>query len=327
MVVAILFTKATGLQFDVGQAHMDIVKAALPEAEVVMAETPEELKEKGIDPDILITWITGGGHFTAEEYCLGCKNLKWIHGLSAGVEGVTYSPLADKPGLRLTNAKGIHGIPISEHVLGFMLHHARELGRIKENQKTGEWKRFVPDELYGHTVSILGMGSIASAVAKRAKAFGMTVLGVKRTVVPLENVDEVLPESKMDEAIARADYLVMLLPATPETKGTMSRERFDMMKDGAFFINVGRGVTVDTDALLEALNSGKISGAALDAVDPEPLPADHPLWSMDNVILSPHMSAESPRYMERAFRVFADNVPFFLSGEAMPTEIDLKKKY
>lgn len=327
MVVAILYTKATGLQFDVGQTHMNIVKAAMPDAEVVMAETPDELRAKGIDPDILITWVTGGGHFTAEEYCLECKNLKWIHGLSAGVEGVALSALADKPGLRLTNAKGIHGIPISEHVLGFMLYYARELGQIKANQQVGEWKRFVPNELYGHTVSILGMGSIASAVAKRAKAFGMTVVGVKRTVTPLENVDEVLPESRMDEAIARADYLVMLLPATPQTKGAMSRERFAMMKDGAFFINVGRGVTVDTDALVDALRSGKLSGAALDALDPEPLPVGHPLWEMDNVFLSPHMSAESPRYMERAFQVFADNVPYFLDGKPMPTEIDLEKKY
>lgn len=327
MVVAILFTKVTGLQFDVGQLHMDIVKAALPDAEVVMAETPEELEARGIDPDILITWVTGGGHFTAEQFCLESKNLKWIHGLSAGVEGVTFSPLADKPGLRLTNSKGIHGIPISEHVLGFMLYQARGFGRIKAHQNAKEWARFVPNELYGHTLTILGMGSIASAVAKRAKAFGMTVLGVKRTVTPLENVDEVLPESRMDEAIARADYLVMLLPATPETKGTMNRERFAMMKDGAFFVNVGRGVTVDTDALVDALKSGKLSGAALDALDPEPLPADHPLWEMDNVFLSPHMSAETPRYMERAFHVFADNVPYFLQGETMPTEIDLKKKY
>lgn len=327
MTVAILYTKKTGLQFDVGQQHVDIVQAALPDATVVMAETPEEFAARCIDPDILITWVTGGGHFTAEEYCLSCKNLKWIHGLSAGVEGVTYSALADKPGLHLTNAKGIHGIPISEHVLGFMLYHARALGRIKENMKTEGWNRFVPQELYGHTLTILGMGSIASAVAKRAKAFGMTVLGVKRTVVPLENVDEVLPETKMDEAITRADYLVMLLPATPETQGTMDRRRFALMKDGAFFINVGRGQTVDTDALVEALQSGKLSGAALDAVAPEPLPAGHPLWTMDNVIVSPHMSAETPRYMERAFQVFADNVPYFLKGEKMPTEIDLQKKY
>lgn len=327
MIAAILYSQKTGLQFDVNQTHADMVQAALPEAQVVMAETPEELKARGIDPDILITWVTGGGLFTAVDFCLESKNLKWVHGLSAGVEGITMTPVSGRPGLRLTNAKGIHGIPISEHVLGFMLSHARGFDQIKANQKAGEWARFVPTELYGHTLTILGMGSIASAVAKRAKAFGMTVLGVKRTVTPLENVDEVLPESRMDEAIARADYLVMLLPATPETAGIMSRERFARMKDGAFFINVGRGVTVDTDALVEALQSGKLSGAALDALDPEPLPPGHPLWKMDNVLISPHMSAETPRYMDRAFQVFADNVPYFLRGEQMPTEIDLARKY
>mgnify|MGYP002643857305 CR=1 FL=1 len=327
MVVAILFTKSTGLQFEIDKRHLEMVKAVLPDAEVILAETPEELQARDIDPDILITWVTGGGHFTAEQFCRESRNLKWIHGLSAGVEGVTLSSLANRPGLRLTNAKGIHGIPISEHVLGFLLWHARQLDQIRVNQRSQLWKRFVPDELYGHTLSILGMGSIASAVAKRAKAFGMTVLGVKRTVTPLENVDEVLPENRMDEAIARADYLVMLLPSTPETQNTMDCRRFALMKDGAFFINVGRGATVDTNALVDALNSGKLSGAALDALDPEPLPAGHPLWDMDNVLISPHMSAESPRYMDRAFAVFADNASFFLRGEHMPTEIDLTRKY
>lgn len=329
MVAAILYSKAQGLQFDVTEFHADIVRKALPEAQVYLAETPGELEAQGVDPDILITWVTGGGMFpqASVDFCLKSKNLKWIHGLSAGVEGVTYTPLCDKPGLRLTNSKGIHGIPISEHVLGFMLYHARQLGRIKANQQAGTWTRFIPTELYGHTLTILGMGSIASAVAKRAKAFGMTVIGVKRTVIPLENVDEVLSEDRMDEAIARADYLVDLLPATPATAKTMDARRFALMKEGAYFINAGRGMTVDTDALVEALQSGKLSGAALDALDPEPLPAGHPLWAMENVLLSPHMSAETPRYMERAFQVFADNVPSYLRGEKMPTEIDLAKKY
>ena len=327
MVVAILFTKATGLQFDVGEEHVKLVQNALPDAEVYLVESTQELISRGIDPDILITWITGGGHFNAVDFCCQSKNLKWIHGLSAGVEGVTQSPVAQIPGLRVTNSKGIHGIPISEHVMAFLLYQTRGLGRIKANQAAGNWERFVPDELYGKTMCILGMGSIAKAVAQRAKAFSMTVVGVKRTVVDIPNVDEVLPESRMDEAIARADVLVMLLPATTETYKTMDARRFALMKDGAYFVNVGRGSTVDTDALCSALEQGKLSGAALDAMDPEPLSPDSPLWKMDNVIISPHMSAESPRYMERAFQVFADNVPAFLSGEPMPTEIDLKRQY
>lgn len=329
MIVAILYTKALGLQFDVGELHINIVRKALPKAEVYMAETAGELEERGIDPDILITWVTGGGVFPQEsiDFCVRSKNLKWLHGLSAGVEGVTYSAVCDRENLRLTNAKGIHGIPISEHIIGFMLYHAREIGRMTKNQRAGLWDRFIPAELYGHTLTILGMGSIASAIAVRAKAFGMTVLGVKRTVVPLENVAEVLPESKMDEAIARADYLVNLLPATPDTLGTMDARRFAMMKSDAFFINAGRGTTVDTEALVDALRSGKLSGAALDTMNPEPLPANHPFWKMENVIISPHISAETPRYMERAFEVFAENVPYYLNGEKMSTEIDLTKKY
>lgn len=327
MVVAILFTKTTGLQFDVGQKHVQLVYNTLPDAEVYLVESTQELMDQGIDPDILITWTTGGGHFNAADFCCQSKNLKWIHGLSAGVEGVTQSPVAKISGLRVTNSKGIHGIPISEHVMAFLLYHMRGLSRIKANQANGNWNRFVPEELYGKTITILGMGSIAGAIAQRAKAFSMKVIGVKRTVVDLPNVDEVLPESRMDEAIAQADVLVMLLPATSETQNIMNARRFALMKDGAYFINVGRGSTVDTNALYSALENGRLSGAALDALDPEPLPSNNPLWKMDHVIISPHMSAESPRYMERAFQVFADNVPAFLSGTPMPTEIDLNRQY
>lgn len=327
MIVAILFSKATGLQFEVSQKHVQLVRNALPSAEIYLVESTQELVERSIDPDILITWITGGGHFNAADFCCQSKNLKWIHGLSAGVEGVTQSPAAKIPGLRVTNSKGIHGIPISEHVMAFLLYHMRGLGRIKANQTAGNWSRFIPDELYGKTIVILGMGSIAKAIAQRAKAFSMKVVGVKRTVVDIPNVDEVLPESRMDEAIAQANILVMLLPATPETQKIMDARRFALMKDGAYFINVGRGSTVDTDALCSALEQGKLSGAALDALEPEPLPSDSPLWKMNNVIISPHMSAESPCYMDRAFQVFADNVPAFLAGTPMPTEIDLNRQY
>jgi len=209
--------------------------------------------------------------------------------------------------------------------MGFMINHYRGLSRNLTSQAARLWERFMPDELYGKTVTILGMGSIATDVAKRAKAFGMTVIGVKRTVSANEYVDEILPSDRMDEAISRADTLVMLLPATNETNNIMDAGKFSLMKDGAFFINVSRASTVDTDALMVALRSGKLSGAALDVYDPEPLPVGHPLWDMDNVFICPHMSAISPHYLERAFKVFQENVPYFLKGERLPTQIDIEK--
>ena len=324
MDVAIPVIELPGVGTDIGESHVGMVRQALPDARVFLTRNAEEMAAQGVDPTVMIVWATGG-HFNATEYCMASKNLKWIHALSAGVEGITRTAVASIPGLILTNSKGIHGIPISEHVMGFMINHYRGLSRNLTSQAARLWERFMPDELYGKTVTILGMGSIATDVAKRAKAFGMTVIGVKRTVSANEYVDEILPSDRMDEAISRADTLVMLLPATNETNNIMDAGKFSLMKDGAFFINVSRASTVDTDALMVALRSGKLSGAALDVYDPEPLPVGHPLWDMDNVFICPHMSAISPHYLERAFKVFQENVPYFLKGERLPTQIDIEK--
>lgn len=327
MKIAIIYEFSERIGIPVTEKHVDIVRRAMPEAEVRMASGCQELIDAGFDADILICWVTGGGLCIVEDYCRWSKNLKWIHGLSAGVEGVTETSIADISGLRLTNAKGIHGIPISETVMGYLVSTMRMLPAVRENQKKHEWIRLIPEEMFGKTVAILGIGSIGQAIAKRCKAFDMTVLGVKRSPAELPCVDEVLTEDRMDEAIARADIVVMVLPATGATHKIFGAEKFALMKEGALFVNVGRGQTVDTDALTEALATGHLGGAMLDALDPEPLPGDHPLWDMDNVVISPHMSAQSMLYMDRAFEVFADNAPCFLRGEKMPTEIDLVKKY
>lgn len=325
MKVAIIYDFSDRIGIPVTEKHVEIVRRAMPDAEIRRASSGQELIEQGFDADILICWVTGGGLCIVEEYCRWSRNLKWIHGLSAGVEGVTQTSIATILGLRLTNAKGIHGIPISETVMGYLVSTMRRLPEVRNNQRSHEWVRLIPDEMYGKTVTILGIGSIGQAIAKRCKAFDMTVLGVKRSPAEIPFVDEVLLEEHMDEAIARADVVVMVLPATGATNKIFGAEKFALMKDGALFVNVGRGQTVDTDALVEALQTRHLGGAMLDALDPEPLPVDHPLWDMDNVLISPHMSAQSMLYMDRAFEVFADNVPYFLRGEIMPTEIDLER--
>ena len=309
----------------VNENHIRIVREALPEARIFFTQGTKEAMSKGIDPTILITRATIGDHDIQVDYCMNLKNLRWIHALSAGVEAITSTAIATIPGLILSNSRGIHGIPMSEHVLGFIINHYRGLARNRINQAAHVWERYVPEEIYGKTLCILGMGSIAADVAKRAKAFGMTVLGVKRTVTAIENVDEVFPSDRMDEAIARADTVLMLLPATNDTKKIMDANKFGTMKDGAFFINVSRASTTDTEAMIAALKSGKLAGAALDVYDTEPLPADHPLWDIENVEISPHVSAQSPHYMQRAFELFRDIVPYFLRGERLPTQVDIDK--
>lgn len=155
----------------------------------------------------------------------------------------------------------------------------------------------------------------------------MTVYGIKRHVESVEYVDQVYSESQLSSVLQLSDFVVMLLPANDTTYHFMNEERFSMMKPGSYFINVGRGQTVNEHALISALQSGHLAGAALDVADPEPIPAENPLWQMDNVLITPHVAADTPRYMDRAFGVFQANVPHFLAGEAMISEVDLDAKY
>ena len=323
MKIAVIYTRTHSTKMRVTSDHIEVVRSAASGAEVRFSENQEELIAAGFDADILICWATVG-LFVCEDYCNFSTNLKWIHALSAGVEGLTATEIVKKPGLRLTNARGIHGIPISETVIGYILGVTRELSRIRENQSKHLWQSFTPDEIFGKTIGILGAGSIGGEIAKRCKAFGMTVLGVRRTAKETPNFDIVYPVEEMDAVIAVSDFVVMLMPASPETERMFSKEKIALMKKNARFINVGRGMTVDNDALSDALHEQRIQGAMLDTFVTEPLPANHPIWDLENVFLSPHMSASTPLYMDRAFRVFAQNMSAYLAGKSMPTEILLQ---
>jgi len=323
MKIAVIYARTHSTKMSVTSDHINIVRSAASGAEVRFSENQDELIAAGFDADVLVCWATGG-LYVCEDYCKFSTKLKWVHALSAGVEGFTITEIAKKPGIRLTNSKGIHGIPISETVIGYILGVTRELPRARENQLKHLWQSFTPDEVFGKTIGILGAGSIGGEIAKRCKAFGMTVLGVRRTAKDTPFFDKVYPVEEMDAVITVSDFVVMLMPSTPETGKIFSKDKISLMKKNARFINVGRGMTVDNDALADALRERRIQGAMLDAFVVEPLPADHPLWDLDNVLISPHMSASTPLYMERAFRSFAQNMSAFLAGEPMPTEIFLQ---
>lgn len=324
MKVAIIFDGNGPMS--IGEGHVKQVQRAWPGAEVRFAPTGRDLMDAGFDADVLICWATGG-RFSAREYCRYCSNLKWIHCLSAGVEGLMDTTVPDRSGLRVSCAKGIHGIPMSNHVMGYILSFLRRFPEFSRLQREKRWERPMPDDAEGKVLTIIGMGSIGTAVARAAKAFNMTVYGVKRRVDPQEYVDKVCPESELDELLAQSDFVVILLPASPVTTNFMSAERFARMKKGSYFINVGRGQTVDEAALIDALQTGHLAGAALDVANPEPIAPESPLWEMENVIITPHVAADTPKYMERALDVFAKNVPLFLKGEPMVSEIDLEARY
>ena len=310
MKVAIIFDGKGPMA--ITDTHIAQVQTALPDAEVKLSSSSQAL----ID-----------AHFIAEDYCQYASNLKWIHGLASGVEGLLSSSVANLPGIRITSSKGIHGIPMSNHVMGYILAFLRRFPEFWSNQTEQKWVRPMPDEATGKVLTIIGLGNIGKSIAKVAKAFDMTVYGVKRHISSVEYVDRVYSEEQLPSVLGLSDFVIMLLPANDSTYHFMNQERFSMMKPGSYFINVGRGQTVDESALLSALQSGLLAGAALDVADPEPIPAHNPLWRMSNVLITPHVAADSPRYMDRAFGVFQTNVPHFLTGESMQSEVDLEARY
>lgn len=312
--IAILFQTNDKTPMVIEEKHLAMLRDHNPDGEIRLFETEEEMLASDFDAEILVAW----GLLTPNTYCNRCANLKWIQGISAGMEGIMALDKANE--LAVTKMAGIHGAPMSETTMCYILSFLRAFPQLQIHQRKHYWKKPehpVPTEAVGKTVAILGMGAIGSDVARKCKAFDMKVIGCKRTPTPMEYVDEMYSTADMEKVLKQADFVVCLIPHSPESEKTFGAEQFAMMKDTAVFINIGRGAVVDTDAMVEALKNGVIAGAALDALDPEPLPEDHPLWDMENVIVTPHYSASSPYYMDRAFLVICDNLDRYLKGEPL----------
>lgn len=309
----------------VRQDHLDQLSAACPEAEIRFALEPQELIDAGFRAEILICWATGG-KFSCGPYCAFDQELKWIHCLSSGTEGLMADPVVERPGLLVTCSKGIHGIPMANHVMGFILSFLRRFPELGVNQRAHQWQRPMPDEATGKQICIIGMGNIGREVARVAQAFGMRVVGIRRTQAPVEFVNEIRPTEDLDQVLAQSDFTIMLLPINEQTRGFMTAQRFAAMKKGSVFINVGRGQTVDEQALVESLQSGHLGGAALDAFSTEPLSENSPLWDLPNVIITPHLAADTPAYMSRAFGLAAQNLPLYLAQKPLVSQVDLKDR-
>ncbi|HLB22672.1 MAG TPA: D-2-hydroxyacid dehydrogenase [Dehalococcoidia bacterium] len=255
--------------------------------------------------------------------------LKWIQLTSAGADRLLGSGFIQQ-GVTVTTVSGLHATPIGEFILQSILLIAKKAPQYMRSQARHEWSRFMPRELYGATIGIVGIGNIGAEAGRLAKAFGCRVIATKRSVTKPESTpyaDEIMPAPELPRLLAESDYVVLSMPLTPETRGMIGEAELRAMKPTAALINIARGPVVVQEALIRALREGWIAAAALDVFDKEPLPADSPLWDMENVIISPHISGGTEIYNVRAVEIFAENLRRYLGGQPLRNIVDPARGY
>ncbi|MGC4191357.1 MAG: D-2-hydroxyacid dehydrogenase [Thermomicrobiales bacterium] len=304
----------------------DRLKATFPAIEVVMPSRDEAASALA-DADMAIGWqIT-------EELLQAATRLRWFHVGAAGVEQVLRVPGFRERNLILTNSSGISAPNMAEHAIALMLAFARKLPwlqRSQEHRKWRDWDAGVDTfEVAGQTVVLAGLGAIGLEIARRAKGLDMRVIGLRRNpggALPA-HVDEVIALADLDTALAQADHVVDVLPNTKDTAKLFDAGHLAAMKPGSYFYNLGRGQTVDQDALIAALKSGHIAGAGLDVTDPEPLDEDSELWAMENVLITAHTSGNSPMVRPRLIDLCVEQVRRYHEGEDLLNMVDQAQGY
>ncbi len=257
--------------------------------------------------------------------------LQWFQQQGAGADWLTRDQEARADSFTLTSASGVHAVPISEHMLGFLLALGRGFPACARDQRARVWDANRHQDLFeldGKRVLILGVGAIGERFAVLCRACGMETVGLRRDPsIPADGVDRMVSPDALRSELPRADVVASTLPYTEETHHVLGAEEFEAMKPGVVLINIGRGGTIDEAALVAALERGTVRAAGLDVFETEPLPKDSPLWDMDNVLITPHYAGLTPRYNERLFDIFIDNLGRYLRGEALRNVVDKSLGY
>jgi phosphoglycerate dehydrogenase-like enzyme len=297
-------------------------ESTAPGARILMPATREEAVAQAHEADVAAGWSIPAGVLERG------RRLGWVHAFTAGVDEFVGLPGIREGRVVLTRTVGAH-VALPDHVMALTLAFARRLHIDLRRQINRVWDRpaGIGEDVAGKVLGILGLGQIGTPLAARAAAFGMRVIGTKRTLEPVPYVDDVLPPDRTDDLLREADFVVALLPLTAETRGRMGEREFRLMKRSAFFINVSRGPIVQEAALVQALREGWIAGAGLDVFDAEPLPSDHPLYEFPQVIITPHVSGITPKFFERIAAIFAANIKRYVSGEPLANVIDVARGY
>lgn len=326
------------------EEEVDRLRRDFPDVEVARADSREALAEKVSDAEILFSWAPG------DAVVARGKRLRWIHAPAAGV-GTFLTPSVRERAIVLTNSRGVHAVPIAEHTMGTLAMLARQLDRavLDQFQRRLDRERWWvgsgrPRELFGLTLGLFGYGAIGREIARRALAFGMRVIAVRRNPIsppawepdllralglPVEEprIEGVMGPNELGSMLAESDAVVVAAALTPETEGIFDASAFRRMKRGAWFVNVARGKMVRERDLVAALREGQVGGAALDVFETEPLPEGSELYNVDNVILTPHISGGSAGFWPRAMRLFRENLRRDGAGLPLLNQVDLERGY
>lgn len=317
----ILFTQQAGVMSQQMHQVSTTLAEALPGCSVTFATKPEDVIERARFDAIIaptLPWLP--------ELLMRIEGTPWLHFLSAGVDKIW--PMAvDWSRYQLTASQGVHAIPISEYVLGAMLHFAKRLDQFSVQSRGAVWQRTWLTELTDAKLVMVGAGSIGREIARRGRLFGMHVTPVARTGRQDPELGRILPFSELATAVATADYLVVAVPLTKETRGLVGSEILGSLKRGAVLIDVSRGGVVSEEAIVRALDQGYLRGVALDVFETEPLDTNSALWRRDNVLITPHVAGTTPRYMDRALQLFLTNAQRLQSGQPMATPVEVSREY
>jgi len=313
--------------------HIQQINAVSPRIELTHI-TEKELsagKLPAYPADILLLEASGDEPYLDEISApnvgkLVKPNLKWVQACSSGVGHILELGLFSED-VHLTNAAGVHAAALSESVMAAILFHTKLLGERIENQRQRRWQELHCSELTAQTLLIIGTGKIGCEAAKRARAFGMRILGLRRSGDPHDSFDQMYGAPGLQEALAQADFVLIACPLTSETKRMIAATEFSVMKPNAYLINVARGKIIDESALLNAVVSGQIGGAFLDAFAEEPLPDEHPFWATPGITLTPHDSHSSPLIGDNIVSLFTDNLRRQIAGDPLINQIDYQKGY
>jgi phosphoglycerate dehydrogenase-like enzyme len=311
-----------------GDKSIPLLAELRQKGRIVVGDSVRDFASDSENAEIIFNW--SGSVALLRDVFLISRRLRWIHSRSAGLEQTLFPELVESD-VNLTNGSGVFSPSLGEFVVAAILYFAKDFRRMIRNQIAGIWEQFDVTMASDKTLGIVGYGSIGRAIAARARALEMKVLAFKRNVARPSpgdsSIDQVYGPEGLLEMLSGCDYVVVTLPLTEKTRGLIADAEFAVMKKNAVVINVGRGPTIDERSLIKALSEHRIRGAALDVFDQEPLPKDHPFYSLENVLLSPHCADHTPDWHDNAMRFFMTQLERFRTGEEFLNLVDKKRGY